>query len=66
MPGVAADVVIRDADAGDAAGIAEQLTELGWPTEPGAVPERLERLRRAGGRALVAVRGADVRGTTNP
>jgi N-acetylglutamate synthase-like GNAT family acetyltransferase len=47
-------VAIRDAQRGDAEAVARLLTELGYPTDSAAVPARLERLRLAGDRVLVA------------
>lgn len=48
------DPTIRDARADDAGAIARLLTELGYPSDAGAVDERLERLRVVGDRVLVA------------
>ena len=47
-------VAIRDAQPDDAEAIARLLTQLGYPTDSSAVPARLERLRVAGDRVLVA------------
>ena len=52
---------IRDAAAADAAALAELLGQLGYPTTPEAVEERLERLRLVGDRVVVAeVQGVPV------
>ena len=48
------DPTIRDARADDAGAVARLLTELGYPSDAGAVDERLERLRVVGDRVLVA------------
>jgi len=48
------DLTIRDAQAADAEVIAELLDELGYPAEPAAVKERLERLLIVGDRVVVA------------
>jgi GNAT superfamily N-acetyltransferase len=48
------DPTIRDARAGDAGAVAGLLTQLGYPSDSGAVDERLERLRVVGDRVLVA------------
>lgn len=46
---------IRPADSGDAAALSRLLDQLGYPTEAGAVPPRLEKLRaRPGTTVLVA------------
>jgi GNAT superfamily N-acetyltransferase len=45
---------IRDARAADAEAIASLLGQLGYPTEPEAVPARLERLVIVGDRVVVA------------
>lgn len=51
-------IVVRCAVTEDAASVAALLTELGHPTEPEFVPERLDRLREEGGAALLAVEAA--------
>ncbi len=48
------DLTIRDAAAADAPAIALLLGQLGYPTGPSAVEERLERLRIVGDRIVVA------------
>jgi GNAT superfamily N-acetyltransferase len=48
------DLTIRDAQAADAERIAGLLTQLGYPTQPGAVETRLERLAIVGDRVVVA------------
>jgi|SRR5438552_9538373 len=48
------DPTIRDAHAADAPAIAGLLAQLGYPTGPRAVEERLERLRIVGDRVVVA------------
>ena len=48
------DLTVRDAQAADAPAIALLLKQLGYPTEPAAVEQRLERLRIVGDRILVA------------
>jgi len=48
------DPTIRDANAADAEGIAELLTQLGYPTDADALEGRLERLAVVGDRVLVA------------
>ena len=48
------DPTVRDARADDAAAIAGLLTQLGYPSEPDAVDERLDRLRVVGDRVVVA------------
>jgi GNAT superfamily N-acetyltransferase len=48
------DLTIRDAEAIDAPAIALMLGQLGYPTEPSAVEQRLERLRIVGDRVVVA------------
>src|SRR2546421_3475948 len=53
------DLTVRDAQAADAPAIAVLLHQLGYPTEPAAVEQRLERLRIVGDRVVVA----DVDGT---
>jgi GNAT superfamily N-acetyltransferase len=47
-------LTIRDALPADAAAIARLLGQLGYPTEPGAVESRLERLIIVGDRVVVA------------
>jgi N-acetylglutamate synthase-like GNAT family acetyltransferase len=47
-------VTIRDARPDDADPIARLLEQLGYPTDAGAVPARLERLRIVGDRLVVA------------
>lgn len=60
---MAAMISVRDAAAGDAAAMAELLTELGYPSRPQAVRERLRALASGAGRAVVAVdRGGRVVG----
>lgn len=56
------DPTIRDARRGDAEAVARLLTELGYPSDAGAVDERLERLRVVGDRVLVAEVDGDVVG----
>ncbi len=56
------DPTIRDARADDADAVARLLTQLGYPSDPGAVDERLERLRVVGDRVLVAELDGDVVG----
>jgi GNAT superfamily N-acetyltransferase len=48
------DLTIRDAQAADAPAIALLLAQLGYPTEPSTVEERLKRLRIVGDRIAVA------------
>jgi GNAT superfamily N-acetyltransferase len=48
------DLAIRDARLDDSAAIADLLDQLGYPTDPAAVPSRLERLRIVGDRVVVA------------
>jgi GNAT superfamily N-acetyltransferase len=48
------DLTIRDAHEADAPAIAHLLAQLGYPTEPAAVGQRLERLQIVGDRILVA------------
>ncbi len=48
------ELTIRDAQAADAAAIADLLGQLGYPAEPGAVAARLERLVIVGDRVFVA------------
>lgn len=48
------DPTIRDARPADAAPVARLLTELGYPSDAGAVEGRLERLQVVGDRVLVA------------
>lgn len=48
------DPTIRDARAADAPAIAGLLAQLGYPSGPTAVEERLERLRIVGDRVVVA------------
>jgi len=58
------DVTIREAQDSDAVAIASLLGELGYPTDPSAVRERLERMRAEGGQwTLVAERDGQVLGT---
>jgi GNAT superfamily N-acetyltransferase len=59
------DPTIRDARAGDAPAVARLLTELGYPSDAGAVDERLERLRVVGDRVLVAEVDGDVVGVAH-
>ena len=59
------DPTIRDARAGDAAAVARLLTELGYPSDAGAVDERLERLQVVGDRVLVAEVDEDVVGVAH-
>ena len=47
-------VRIRDALADDADAVAALLSQLGYPTEPAAVAERLRRLRAVGDEVVVA------------
>jgi GNAT superfamily N-acetyltransferase len=47
-------LTIRDARAADAEAIASLLRQLGYPTEPEALPARLERLLIVGDRIVVA------------
>jgi GNAT superfamily N-acetyltransferase len=47
-------LTVRDARAADAAAAARLLGQLGYPTEPGAVASRLERLQIVGDRVVVA------------
>jgi N-acetylglutamate synthase-like GNAT family acetyltransferase len=53
---------IRDARPDDADAIARLLGQLGYPTEPAAVPARLERLRIVGDRLVVAELDGEVVG----
>ena len=55
-------LTIRDAQAADAEPIAELLGQLGYPTEPSAVKERLERLVIVGDSVVVAELDGDVVG----
>lgn len=48
------DRTIRDARPDDAEAIARLLTQLGYPSDAGAVDERLERLQVVGDRVVVA------------
>lgn len=48
------DLTIRDARAADADDVARLLEQLGYPTDAGAVPSRLERLAVVGDRVFVA------------
>ena len=48
------DLTIRDVRPDDAHAVAGLLTQLGYPTEPGAVEGRLERLHVVGDRVVVA------------
>lgn len=59
------DPTIRDARADDAAAVARLLTELGYPSDAGAVDERLERLQVVGDRVLVAEVDEDVVGVAH-
>ena len=56
------DLTVRDATAADAPVIAELLAQLGYPTAPGAVDARLDRLAIVGDRVIVAVRDGRVVG----
>jgi N-acetylglutamate synthase-like GNAT family acetyltransferase len=56
------DLTIRDAEPRDAEAIAGLLAQLGYPTEPGSVDARLERLQIVGDRVVVAERGGEVVG----
>jgi GNAT superfamily N-acetyltransferase len=47
-------LTVRDALSADAEAIADLLGQLGYPTEPGAVESRLERLIIVGDRVVVA------------
>jgi GNAT superfamily N-acetyltransferase len=47
-------LTIRDTQAADAERIAGLLTQLGYPTQPGAVEARLERLAIVGDRVVIA------------
>jgi GNAT superfamily N-acetyltransferase len=53
-------VLVRDAQDGDADAIAELLDRLGYPTAPSAIVKRMAALRRTDptGRVLVALDGA--------
>src|SRR5437016_1506436 len=53
------DLTLREARSADGPAIAGLLDQLGYPTQPSAVGERLERLQIVGDRILVA----DVGGT---
>jgi GNAT superfamily N-acetyltransferase len=55
-------LTIRDARADDAERIATLLGQLGYPTEPTALPSRLERLVIVGDRVVVAELGGQVVG----
>lgn len=59
------DPTIRDARADDAPAVARLLTELGYPSDAGAVDERLERLQVVGDRVLVAEVDGDVVGVAH-
>jgi GNAT superfamily N-acetyltransferase len=54
QPAGAPGPLIRDAERGDAGAIAGLLTQLGYPSEPETVEERLERLSVVGDRVVVA------------
>lgn len=58
-------IVFRDAVHADAGELALLLDQLGYPTDPGDVPARLDRLSASGGCAVLAVEtdetGADRR-----
>ena len=56
------DLTIRDARRADAGAIAVLLTQLGYPSEPDAIEERLDRLRVVGDRVVVAEVDGDVVG----
>ena len=56
------DLTIRDARGDDGAAIASLLGQLGYETEPAAVPPRLERLVIVGDRVVVAVLDNEVVG----
>jgi GNAT superfamily N-acetyltransferase len=55
-------VTIRDAGPADAGAIATLLGQLGYPTDPGVVPARLERLAIVGDRVVVAEAEGEVAG----
>jgi GNAT superfamily N-acetyltransferase len=55
-------VTIRDAGPADAGAIANLLGQLGYPTDPGVVPARLERLAIVGDRVVVAEAEGEVAG----
>jgi GNAT superfamily N-acetyltransferase len=62
METVRTTIQVRDAEAGDADRLARLCGQLGYPSSPHAVLQRLERLVRSGARALVATSGGDVIG----
>jgi GNAT superfamily N-acetyltransferase len=55
-------LTVRDAQGADAAAAARLLGQLGYPTEPGAVAARLERLQIVGDRVVVAAIDEEVVG----
>lgn len=60
-----ADITIREARTSDGVALAELCTQLGYPTEPAAVPSRLDRLAADGNaRVLVAQYGDSIVGLT--
>jgi GNAT superfamily N-acetyltransferase len=56
------DPTIRAARTDDADAVARLLTQLGYPSDPGAVDERLERLQVVGDRVVVAELDGEVVG----
>jgi GNAT superfamily N-acetyltransferase len=57
------EITIRDARTSDGAAVAKLCTQLGYPTEPSAVPSRLDRVAVDGNaRVLVAERGDTIVG----
>jgi N-acetylglutamate synthase-like GNAT family acetyltransferase len=58
-------VRLRDALAEDAAAIASLLTQLGYPVGGDSVVQRLERLRRAGDRVVIAEVGGHIAGVAH-
>lgn len=62
QPAGAPGPLIRDAERHDAGPIAVLLTQLGYPSDTGAVDERLDRLRIVGDRVFVAELDGEVVG----
>ncbi len=55
-------LTLGDAVAADLPAFPELLAQLGYPTDPAALPGRVERIRAGGGRVLVARAGDRVLG----
>ncbi|HUR00176.1 MAG TPA: GNAT family N-acetyltransferase [Gemmatimonadaceae bacterium] len=47
-------IILRSAGDRDAGVVASHLSDLGYPTEPSVIPQRLQAIRREGGEILLA------------